>query len=375
MASDSRLQEIGCDIEAIETPVLLIERLALERNIERLQRFGRERSIAVRPHGKGHKSATIGRLQIAAGAVGLCCQKLGEVEAMVAGGIRDITLTNEIVEPSKLRRFCLLARDASLRIAVDNPLAAERLDLAAGGASLRIDVLVDVNIGQNRCGVSPGREALLLGQAIDRLPHLRLVGLQAYQGRLQHVRGWTERWNAATAAAAGLRETIEAFARGGLPTIVVTGAGTGTYEAETDAGLLTEIQAGSYLFMDAQYGAIGGPRGPVFDLYENALFVWTSVMSCPAPDRRIVDAGLKALSCDTGTPELPDILGWKYEFAGDEHGILVRSGDGPPLALGQKLRLVPGHCDTTVNLYDRYHVVDGGRLAAVWPIDARGRLQ
>lgn len=365
----------GDTIELIDTPALCIDADCLEANIERMARFGREVPIGIRPHAKAHKTPIVARMQLAAGAVGICCSKLGEAEAMVAGGIDDVLITGEIVGTVKVARLVAIARNARITVAVDNAGAAEQMSAAAASANVNIDVVVDVDVGHGRCGVLPGRPAVELAEVLARLPAIRLRGLQGYQGKIQHLAGYAIRAAAGREASGRLVETREEFIRRGLPVEIVTGAGTGTYESESRRGGMTDIQPGSYIFMDREYVEIGGSDGPVFGDFIPALSVLATVISVPSSDRVVIDAGIKSLSTDAGPAIALDLPGWQYVPYGDEHGVLIRTGSEPQPKLGDVVRLLPGHCDTTVNLYDRFHVTRAGELVDIWPISARGRSQ
>ncbi|MBX9811565.1 MAG: alanine racemase, partial [Burkholderiales bacterium] len=246
------------------------------------------------------------------------------------------------------------------------------LDAAAREAGVKLDVLVEINVGADRCGVEPGEPALELARKIAASGNLRFAGLQAYQGSAQHLRKVEERRAAIEAAVAQVRRTVALLDKAGIPCEKVTGAGTGTYAFEAASGVYHEIQPGSYIFMDADYARnewteSGIPR------FEHSLFVWTTVMSRPSPERAIVDAGLKASSVDSGMPRVADAQGVEYVRASDEHGVLALNG-APGYAVGDKLRLIPGHCDPTVNLYDHYVCIRNGRVEALWPITARGAV-
>lgn len=375
MGIEHAWDRIGCRVEEIDTPALLVDVDALEGNIRRMAEFGARVGIGIRPHGKAHKTPLIAHKQVAAGAIGICCQKVGEAEVMVAGGVQDVLISNEVVGAAKVARLVSLARQARMTIAVDAVEPAEALAAAAVTAGVSVGVVVDLDIGQGRCGVAPGPPALALAEKVARIPGLVLRGLQGYQGRLQHVVGHAARVQAAREATARLLETRSLFEARGLPLEIVTGGGTGTYDADGTVGGLTDIQPGSYIFMDRQYREIGGRSGPVYDDFACALTVQATVMSTPAPDRVVLDAGLKALSNDVGPAMALDLPGWEYVPAGDEHGLLLARGDRRPLRLAETVRLLPSHCDTTVNLYDRFHAVRGGRLEAIWTIPARGRIR
>lgn len=375
MAYEHAWDRIGCAVEDIDTPVLLLDLDMLERNISKMAELTAAAGIGLRPHAKAHKSPIVAHKQLDAGAVGLCCQKVGEAEAMVAGGVREILISNEVVGRAKVARLTALARESRITVAVDAFEGAEAISAAATDKGVTIGLIVDVDVGQGRCGVAPGVAAVKLGERIASLPGVRLRGLQGYQGVLQHVRGYAARAQAALAANARLMETREHFERAGLAIDIVTGGGTGTYDTESAIVGMTDIQPGSYVFMDNHYRHIGGRSGPVYDDFELSLTVLATVMSTPTPDRVVVDAGLKALSNDVGPAANLAAGGWVYAPAGDEHGLLTRDGDEPRPALGDTLQLLPSHCDTTVNLYDRYHVVKDGRLEAIWSIPGRGQIR
>lgn len=359
---------IGQRVADVDTPALVIDLDAFERNLRTMADSVKDRSVRVRAHAKTHKCPEIAKRQIAMGAVGVCCQKVSEAEALVDGGIGNVLVSNEVVGATKIARLAALSRRAQLGVCVDH--ADGVAALAASGA--RLDVYIEIEVGMGRCGVAPGEPALALAEAIGRSANLRFAGLQAYHGRAQHMRSTAERRAAIEGAARAVRITEELLNKHGIECPIVTGAGSGTYMLEVENGAWNEIQPGSYIFMDADYGrnewAAPLPR------FEHSLFVLTTVMSRPAIDRAIVDAGLKASSVDSGMPALWQRPGLTYRGASDEHGVVqIESGELPP-ALGEKLLLVPGHCDPTVNLYDWYVCVRGGRVEALWPITARGAV-
>ncbi len=375
MTSTSSLDRIGCAVGEIDTPALLVDYDILSDNISRMAEYCRASNIGLRPHSKAHKTPAIAQMQIAAGARGVCCQKTGEAEVMRESGARSILISNEIVGAAKIQRLVCLAKTCELIVAVDNPQAAAWISEAFQEESLRANVVIDVNLGQDRCGVDPGQTALDLATTIVRIPGLRLRGIQAYHGRLQHLVGLEVRNEATKRAHALLEETIALFRKHGLSTEIVSGAGTGTYDFDARSGLFTEIQPGSYIFMDAHYRSIGGRMGAVYDDFKSSLTVLASVISTPKPDRIVTDSGLKAMTNDSGLPQLYDLAGWEFSFAGDEHGLLKRVDEGDSPRLGDKIRLIPSHCDTTINLYDELHAIRNGQLFAVWPVKARGRIR
>ncbi|MGE5090151.1 MAG: DSD1 family PLP-dependent enzyme [Candidatus Levyibacteriota bacterium] len=364
---------VGDPVDAIETPALVVDLGPFERNLEAMARA--TQGVRLRPHAKSHKCAEIARMQVARGAVGICCQKTDEAAAFVAAGIRDVLVTNEVVAPAKLDRLAVLARDARIGVLVDAAPAVPLLGAAAARASAVLDVYVEIDVGARRCGVAPGAPALALAQAVSRQPGLRFRGLQAYHGPAQHLRAPAQRRAAIEGAARDARATREMIQGAGIACDIVTGAGTGTWRHERDSGVYDELQPGSYVFMDADYMRNVADASDL--RFEPSLFVLAAVMSTPASGRAIVDAGLKAFSFDSGLPQVHSREGQggvEYVKASDEHGVLEVAATRAPLALGERIWLVPGHCDPTVNLYDFIVAVRGGVVAGVWPVEARGAL-
>jgi D-serine deaminase-like pyridoxal phosphate-dependent protein len=362
----------GIPLEEIDTPALVLDLAALERNIASMALAVEGSAVRLRPHAKSHKCAEIAKRQVAAGAVGVCCQKVSEAEALVAGGVADVLVTNEIVGKAKLERLARLAREARVGVLADDAGNVGDLDSAARAAGVRLEVLVELNVGADRCGVGTGEEALALARAIAACRNLRFGGLHAYHGAAQHLRGPGER-RAATAAAAEKAQHAKALIeKAGIECATVTGAGTGTFLLESASRVFNEIQPGSYVFMDADYGRNSWEEG--WPRFEQSLFILATVMSVPAPDRAIVDAGLKASSVDSGMPEVRERPGVEYVKASDEHGVLRIPAGAKAPKLGEKLLLVPGHCDPTVNLYDEFVCVRKGRVEALWAVTARGAV-
>jgi D-serine deaminase-like pyridoxal phosphate-dependent protein len=366
--------EIGMSLDEVDTPALIIDLDAFERNLARLPERIAGSAVRLRPHAKTHKCPVIALKQMARGAVGVCVQKVGEAEAMVWGGVGDVLVTNEIVGRQKLRRLMALAGSARVAVCADDAGQVRELDAVAGEARVTMPVYVEVNMGGNRCGVEPGQPALDLARHVADAPHLAFAGLQAYHGSAQHVRQWDERRQAIAQAAEKAGSTRELLEKNGIPCPVVTGAGTGSFEFETASGVYTELQCGSYIFMDADYARNLDPDGAPTKAFEPSLFVWATVMSRPAEERAIVDAGLKALAFDSGPPLVWDEPAATYERASDEHGRLAVTTATNRLHIGDKIRLVPGHCDPTVNLYDWYVCIRKNRVEAIWPITARGAM-
>ena len=363
---------IGMALADVDTPALVLELDAFERNLKRLHEPLANRKIAVRPHAKSHKCPQIALRQMALGAVGVCCQKVSEAEALVEGGVPDVLIANEVVGAFKLKRLAALAKQARVAVCADNAQNVKALDAAAREAGVTLDVLVEINVGANRCGIEPGEPAVALAREIVASANLRFGGLQAYQGTAQHLRKVEERRAAIETAAGHVKRTREMLAAEGIDCPKATGAGTGTYVYEAASDVYDELQAGSYIFMDADYARndwteSGIPR------FEHSLFVWATVMSRPNDERAILDAGLKASSIDSGMPRLVDGAPAEYVKASDEHGVIQLNGS-KAFQVGDKVKLIPGHCDPTVNLYDHYICVRNGRVEAIWPITARGAV-
>ena len=373
---------VGHGVAAIDTPALVIDLDAMERNLRRMADFAAARGVRLRPHAKMHKCAELARLQMAHGAVGVCVQKIGEALALARGGVTDIYISNQVVDPGKLLRLAeAVAQQRGVRwaIAVDSADGVARLASAMAKAGVQttgaIDVFVEIDAGQNRCGVVPGDAAVALAQQVLAWPVLRWAGLQAYHGRAQHLRSAEERTAAIDHAAEAVRASCAALAKAGIGVPLVTGAGSGSFLLEAGSGLWGEIQPGSYLFMDADYAANQPlPGAPVF---EHALFVKSQVMSRHA-DRAVVDAGHKSHAIDSGLPRVAHPPGLEFANGGDEHGILRAAQEGPVPGLGETVWLIPGHCDPTVNLHDVMFGVRGGlqhgRVERVLRVDARGAV-
>ena len=353
----------------LPTPALVIDRAALNRNIARMAEFAAGKGLTLRPHAKTHKSADIARLQISAGAVGVCCAKLGEAEALAEQGIGDILLTSPVVTPWGIRRLVALGgRVEALAVAVDHPANVAALAEAADEAGRALTVLIDIDPGMQRTGVASPEAAVALARAIAEAPALRPGGIQFYCGREQHIVALADRRAAIYRNTDYLRTVIAAVQADGHPINRVTGSGTGTFMLDAALGVLTELQCGSYVFMDREYldCELDDGAAPTF---EPALTVEATVISANHPGHVTVDAGFKALAADAGPPSV--VGSGTYRFMGDEHGAIVCSETG--LRLGDRVALVQGHCDPTVNLYDAYAVAEGDRIVGFWPVTARGR--
>lgn len=384
---ETTLPRPGAPVAAIDTPALVLDLDAMERNIARMADFAKAHGVRWRPHAKMHKSAALACLLVEHGAVGACVQKTAEAEALAAGGLRDIYISNEVVAPAKLARVAALALRLAddggrLAIAVDSTVGIEGLAQAlvqAGAGPGAMDVFVEIDVGQGRCGVPPGPDALALAQAIARHSSLHFAGLQAYQGRAQHLRSPQERREAIEAAVGAARSTRALIEAAGLPVGLVTGAGTGTMACEAASGVYGELQAGSFLFMDADYGR--NEPDPAQPRFEHALFIKSQVMS-RSEQHAVCDAGHKSHAIDSGLPWVwPDSRWGTLEFAngGDEHGLLRPDPAAGKLPdIGDTVWLVPGHCDPTVNLHDHMVGLRGGLqdgvVERILRVDARGAL-
>ncbi len=377
-----RAQDLNADLlgqpggkQRLATPALVIDLDRFEANIARMAAFARAAGIGLRPHAKTHKCAEIARRQIAAGAPGVCVAKLGEAEALAEQGIDSILVTSPVVSDRGIERLVLLnARMGELIAVCDNPAIAERLSAAATPSGKPLRLLVDIDPGMGRTGVRPGDEAAALVHAISGNPAFAFKGLQCYAGDLQHLESPNERREKSLAALADLGSFCRRLRSQGIAVDILTGGGTGTFDIDPDANVLTELQVGSYVFMDRQYNEVWekpGGRPP----FETSLFVQTTVISANRQGLATTDAGFKAFATDAGPPAIVSggPPGAGYFFFGDEQGGILYSAAERTLVPGDIITCAVPHCDPTVNLYDCYHLVRGDRLEAIWPIDARGR--
>lgn len=387
---------IGKPVHQIDTPALVIDLDAMKRNLVRMAEFSRKHQVRWRPHAKLHKSVLLAKMQLKAGAVGVCVQKTAEAEILVAGGVHDVYISNQVIAPAKLARVAALtqavaAHGGQIAIAVDSLEGVERLAQAmtrartSGGrngatsAATVIDVFVEIDVGQGRCGVPPGEAAALLALEIRKHPALRYAGLQAYHGKAQHLRHVLERRMASASALKAVELTCEHLKAQGIAPGLVTGTGTGSFALEAASGVYAELQAGSCIFMDADYAQ--NERDPVQPQFEHALFVKTQVISRSA-GHVVCDAGHKSHALDSGPPRVHAFDGQgglDYFNGGDEHGILRPSSGHTRLPdLGQLLWLIPGHCDPTVNLHEVMIGVSGGlksgTVERLIRVDARGAM-
>lgn len=375
--------EVGYDIPAlpgmaeadIQTPALVLDLDALERNIAKMGQLAAQMGVRHRVHGKMHKSVDVALLQEKLGnSCGVCCQKVSEAEVFARGGIKDVLVSNQVRDPAKIDRLARLPKlGARTLVCVDDLANVADLSAAAARHGTEIECLVEIDCGAGRCGVTTTPKVVEIAQAIDAASGLKFSGIQAYQGAMQHMDSYDDRRGKIDIAVAMVRDAVDALAALGLDCDIVGGGGTGSYYFEGASGVYNELQCGSYAFMDADYGRILDKDGKRIDdgEWENALFILTSVMSHAKADLAIVDAGLKAQSVDSGLPVVFGRDDVTYAKCSDEHGV-ISDPDGV-LSVNDKLRLVPGHCDPTCNVHDWYAGVRGGKVEVVWPISARGK--
>jgi len=375
--------EVGYDVPAlpgmneadIQTPCLVLDLDALERNIKKMGDFAKQMGVRHRVHGKMHKSVDVALLQeTLGGSVGVCCQKVSEAEVFARGGIKDVLVSNQVRQPEKIDRLARLPKLGARAICcVDDLANVADLSEAAVRHGTQIECLVEIDCGAGRCGVTTTPAVVEIAKAIDAAPGLKFAGLQAYQGAMQHLDSYEDRKAKIEIAVAQVKDAVHTLKAEGLECDIVGGGGTGSYYFEGTSGVYNELQCGSYAFMDADYGRILDKDGKRIDQgeWENALFILTSVMSHAKADKAIVDAGLKAQSVDSGLPVIFGRTDVTYVKCSDEHGV-VADPDGV-LKVNDKLRLVPGHCDPTCNVHDWYVGVRNGKVETLWPVSARGK--
>lgn len=363
---------IGRPLSEVDTPALVIDADAMESNICDMAQYFSKSTSVLRPHAKTHKSPIVALKQIEAGAVGSTCAKLGEAEQLQQGGVRDILIANQIVGHRKIARLAGLARHCNIAVAVDNEKNAREISDAAVAAGSTVRVLVEVNIGMNRCGVEPGKDTLELVKKVTKLPGISFFGFQAYEGHLVMKGTHDEREQMVKDAMAPLIETRREVETAGFEVGVISGGGTGTYDITSQIDGFDEIQAGSYVFMDAKYNSVDGPG----DQFKPAIYLWSTIVSRPVADRAVTDIGLKTASPEMGLPKILDFEGAELTKLSEEHGTAeLHDSDARQLAVGDKIRIQPGHVCTTVNLHDNYVVARNGVVEAVWRVAGRGRSQ
>ena len=375
--------EVGFDVPAlpgmdeadIQTPCLVLDLDALERNIKKMGDYAKAHGMRHRVHGKMHKSVDVAKLQVSlGGAVGVCCQKVSEAEVFARGGIKDILVSNQVRDPLKIDRLARLPKlGARTIVCVDDVANVAELSSAAVKHGVELETLVEIDCGAGRCGVTTTPAVNEIAKAVKAAPGLKFTGIQAYQGAMQHLDSYEDRKAKLDAAIAIVKDAVDGLKAEGIACELVSGGGTGSYYFEANSGVYNELQCGSYAFMDADYGRILDKDGKRIDQgeWENAMFILTQVMSHAKADKAICDAGLKAQSVDSGLPFIYGRDDVKYIKCSDEHGV-IEDLNGV-LKVGEKLRLVPGHCDPTANIHDWYVGVRNGKVETLWPVSARGK--
>jgi 3-hydroxy-D-aspartate aldolase len=365
----------GMDEADIQTPCLVLDLDALERNIKKMGDYAKSHGMRHRVHGKMHKSVDVAKLQHElGGAVGVCCQKVSEAEVFARGGIKDILVSNQVRDPAKIDRLAQLPKfGARVIVCVDDIDNVAELSEAAQKHGTTLDIFIEIDCGAGRCGVVTTEAVITIAKAVDAAPALRFSGIQAYQGAMQHIDSYEARKEKLDVAIAMVQDAVDGLKAEGLSCELVSGGGTGSYYFESNSGVYNELQCGSYAFMDADYGRILDADGKRIDQgeWENAFFLLTQVMSHAKADKAICDAGLKAQSVDSGLPVVYGRDDVEYIKCSDEHGVIADPKG--VLKVGEKLRLVPGHCDPTANVHDWYVGVRNGKVETVWPVSARGR--
>jgi len=375
--------EVGYDVPAlpgmdeadIQTPSLVLDLDALERNIKKMGDYAKAHGMRHRVHGKMHKSVDVAKLQVElGGACGVCCQKVSEAEVFARGGIKDVLVSNQVRDPAKIDRLARMPKLGARTICcVDDIENVADLSEAAVRHGTQIECLVEIDCGAGRCGVTTTPAVVEIAKAIDAAEGLKFAGIQAYQGAMQHMDSYDDRKAKIDLAVAQVKDAVDTLKADGIECDIVGGGGTGSYYFESNSGVYNELQCGSYAFMDADYGRILDKNGKRIDQgeWENAMFLLTSVMSHAKADKAIVDAGLKAQSVDSGLPVIFGRTDVEYVKCSDEHGVVA--DPDAVLKVNDKLKLVPGHCDPTANVHDWYVGVRGGKVETLWPVSARGK--
>lgn len=365
----------GMDAADIQTPCLVLDLDALERNIQKMGDYAKDHGMRHRVHGKMHKSVDVAKLQEKlGGAIGVCCQKVSEAEVFARGGIKDILVSNQVRDPQKIDRLAQLPKYGCRTIVcVDDLNNVADLSAAAAKHGTELEVFVEIDCGAGRCGVNTTQDVVAIARAVDAADNLKFSGIQAYQGAMQHLDKYEDRKAKLDIAIDTVKDAVQGLKSVGLEPELVSGGGTGSYYFESNSGVYNELQCGSYAFMDADYGRILDKDGKRVDQgeWENAFFILTQVMSHTKADKAICDAGLKAQSIDSGLPVIYGRTDVKYIKCSDEHGV-IEDPHGV-LKIGEKIKLVPGHCDPTANVHDWYVGVRNGKVEAVWPVSARGK--
>lgn len=371
----------------LQTPALVLDLDIFKCNVQSMAKHCKQAGISLRPHSKTHKCLEIARQQIAAGAVGICCAKLGEAEVMINGGIESVLITSPVVTEGAIKRLCKLNLQApELIVVMDNPVNSALISQHAAQSGKEIKILVDLDPNLHRTGIAPGQAAIALVKSIVQDVNLSFMGLQTYAGQVMHMAQFMERKDASMVVMQMLSDMRKRLSEEGIECKILSGGGTGTFDIDAHAKVLTELQAGSYIVMDRQYNEVYAEPSPGDNEqlgslgFASAMFVQMSVVSNNTPGLVTVDAGFKCFATDADTPQLcwsadedaVSLTGAKYFFFGDEHGG-VKLKQNASLDLGTVLRAIVPHCDPTINLYDYIHVIQGDKLVDIWPVDARGK--
>jgi D-threonine aldolase len=354
-------------MNCLETPIAIIDAEPFERNLECMAQFAKKCGVRLRPHAKSHKCSEIARRQLKLGAVGVCCQTVGEASAMAKGGVKDVLITNMVVTSGKLATIAALARQARVGLCFDDEEQVKRAGEIFTASGAKVDAYIEIEVGCERCGVGSPHEAVALARIIAQHPSLRFMGLQAYHGKAQHMRSKAERGQAARSAGDKALAVKASLAAAGFTCERTTGAGTGSFAADAEAGVLNEWQCGSYAFMDRDYGE----NEPDELQFEHSLFVAATVISL-REGYAVIDAGLKALAFDSGLPLVAGRPDLSYFGPNDEHGRIDVSKAKALLKIGDQVHLIPGHCDPTLALHDEIAFLRQGRIEAMWKVDGRG---
>jgi D-serine deaminase-like pyridoxal phosphate-dependent protein len=353
----------------LTTPCLALDLDLFEANIEKMAKHAKAAKINLRPHGKTHKCPEIARRQIRAGALGLCVATIREAEAMAGAGVNGLLITSELLGKPKIERLIKLTRKSPDTISVvDNLRHAQQLSDAAAAAKTTLNIMIDVDPGGRRTGVQAGDAAVSLAEKVVKLPNLKLLGIHGYSGASAHVVGFEERRSHSTKMMTPVLETFARLKKMGLPMEIMSGGSTGTYNIDTELEGMTELQVGSYVFMDVDYRAIGGRSGAVYEDFAPSLSVMATVISRNYPDRATTDAGIKAFATDRVKfqPEIKGATGVTLSYGGDEHGVLIFNNPSRDFNIGDRVEFIVPHCDPNVNLYDRIYCVRGEKVVDVW---------
>jgi len=356
---------VARSVDELDTPALVVDLELLGGNIRKMADFFSDKEAKLRPHTKTHKCPQIALMQLGAGARGITCAKLAEAEVMAENGIRDILIANEIVGERKIERLLELEGICNAIVAIDNASNAQMISEMALGGGKCVDVVLEIDVGMERCGARPGGEALSLARKVSGMKGLAMKGIMGYEGHAVMIPDFEERRRVCMRALEQLLDTKSAIEGEGIRVEIVSAGGTGTYKVTGSYPGVTEVQAGSYTTMDARY------RGIVPD-FDCAIGILASVISRPTSDRAVIDAGMKSATTEFGLPLVKDMEGVKVMKLNEEHGIL-RLGEGTRLSLGDKVELIPAHGCTTINLHDRMYALRDGAVESVWDIAARGK--